>query len=35
MKQLFSIDTILSAIILVAIFVLGVAFGYYGKGVVL
>ena len=35
MKQLFSIDTILSAIILIAIFALGLAFGYYGKGVVL
>lgn len=35
MKQLFSIDTILSAITLVAIFALGLAYGYYGKGVLL
>lgn len=35
MKQLFNIDTILSAIILVAIFALGLACGYYGKGVLL
>lgn len=35
MKQLFNIDTILSAIILIAVFLLGLAFGYYGKGVVL
>nr|DAV75946.1 MAG TPA: hypothetical protein [Caudoviricetes sp.] len=35
MKQLFSIDTILSAIILIVVFLLGLACGYYGKGVVL
>lgn len=35
MKQLFSIDTILSAIILIVVFVVGLACGYYGKGVLL
>lgn len=35
MKQLFSIDTILSAIILIVVFALGLVCGYYGKGVIL
>lgn len=35
MKQLFSIDTILSAIILIVVFAVGLACGYYGKGVIL
>lgn len=35
MKQLFSIDTILSAFILIMVFAVGLACGYYGKGVLL
>lgn len=35
MKQLFSIDTILSAFILIVVFALGLVCGYYGKGVIL
>lgn len=35
MKQLFSIDTILSAFILIIVFALGLVCGYYGKGVIL